>query len=148
MIQHSIIFKFTPNVFSINQWHCLESVQTVGLQFYTSDNDHYIKWLCSTLFVEAEWKIIKASPHFTPSFFNQFWCPCTVHPPGYLVGYISHRKPRVEPGNCDTQLDTENQVNGTPADFAPPPQFQLDWKDITQLLTQKLTSQNFEKTLR
>ncbi|XP_070784193.1 transferrin receptor 1b [Enoplosus armatus] len=67
---------------------------------------------------------------------------------GYLVGFISHRKPRVEPVNCGTELEVENQLGGTPVVVVPAPEVGLDWKDITQLLTQKLTSQAFEKTLR
>ncbi|XP_040921750.1 transferrin receptor 1b [Toxotes jaculatrix] len=62
---------------------------------------------------------------------------------GYLLGYISHRKPRAEP------LNAEMEATGTtPDDFTPAPEFQLNWNDITQLLTQKLTSQAFEKALR
>uniref|UniRef100_A0A3Q1KE49 Uncharacterized protein n=1 Tax=Anabas testudineus TaxID=64144 RepID=A0A3Q1KE49_ANATE len=79
---------------------------------------------------------------------TSFWCLCPVCPPGYLVGYISHRKPWVEPESCDTHLETENALKSTTADVEPPPELQLNWKDITQLLTQKLTSQTFEKTLR
>ncbi|XP_026148445.1 transferrin receptor 1b isoform X2 [Mastacembelus armatus] len=61
---------------------------------------------------------------------------------GYLVGYISYHKPQVEPGSCDTGLKE------TPSDAGPAPEFHLDWTDITKLLTQKLTSEGFDKTLR
>ncbi|XP_029002937.1 transferrin receptor 1b [Betta splendens] len=68
---------------------------------------------------------------------------------GYLVGYVSHRKPWVKPVTCDKETQTgEDELEGTSEDVEPPPEPQLDWKSITQLLTQKLTSQNFEKTLR
>ncbi|XP_041817585.1 transferrin receptor 1b [Chelmon rostratus] len=67
---------------------------------------------------------------------------------GYLIGYVSHRKPQAEQLNCGTELETEGELEGTPAVVAPAPEVQLDWKDITQLLKQKLTSQAFDKTLR
>uniref|UniRef100_A0A8P4G223 Transferrin receptor 1b n=1 Tax=Dicentrarchus labrax TaxID=13489 RepID=A0A8P4G223_DICLA len=71
---------------------------------------------------------------------------------GYLVGYISHRKPRVELVNCSKELDTETATGaatGTAtAVVKPAPAVQLAWKDITNLLTQKLTSQAFDQTLR
>ncbi|XP_018534822.1 transferrin receptor 1b [Lates calcarifer] len=65
---------------------------------------------------------------------------------GYLVGYVSHRKPQVEPVNPVSE--NENRLQATPTDYAPSPEIQLDWKDVTQLLSQKLTSKAFEKTLR
>ncbi|XP_035512992.1 transferrin receptor 1b [Morone saxatilis] len=61
---------------------------------------------------------------------------------GYLVGFISHRKPRVELVNCSTELDTETEKATAVVEV------QLTWKDITNLLMQKLTSQAFDKTLR
>ncbi|XP_045890170.1 transferrin receptor 1b [Micropterus dolomieu] len=64
---------------------------------------------------------------------------------GYLIGYIS--KPGVEQKNCGTELGGENSLIMTPSVVAPNAQVQLDWKDITQLLTQKLTSEAFDKTL-
>ncbi|XP_070842116.1 transferrin receptor 1b [Chaetodon trifascialis] len=66
---------------------------------------------------------------------------------GYMIGYVSHRKPQAERPNCAPELQTENQLESTPA-VAPAAELQLDWKDITQLLKQKLTSQAFDKTLR
>ncbi|XP_071340776.1 transferrin receptor 1b [Trachinotus anak] len=66
---------------------------------------------------------------------------------GYLVGFVSHRKPRVEP-QANPTLEVENELKATPAAVAPAPEMQLDWDDITSLLTKKLTSQAFDKTLR
>ncbi|XP_035474817.2 transferrin receptor 1b [Scophthalmus maximus] len=68
---------------------------------------------------------------------------------GYLVGYVSHRK--AEPVNAS--LETENPPPPPPEatfrPFAPPaPELPLSWMDITQLLTQKLTRQAFDETLR
>ncbi|XP_044194832.1 transferrin receptor 1b [Thunnus albacares] len=71
---------------------------------------------------------------------------------GYFIGYISHRKPRVEPAECRTGLEGEESTpvypEQAPVDAAPAPEAQLDWKDITQLLTQKLTTETFDRTLR
>ncbi|KAM9337153.1 transferrin receptor 1b [Symphorus nematophorus] len=69
---------------------------------------------------------------------------------GYLIGYVSHRKPQTEPVNCDagTEQDTENLPQGNPAVVAPAEEVQMDWKDVAQLLQQKLTTQAFDKTLR
>ncbi|XP_076617818.1 transferrin receptor 1b [Chaetodon auriga] len=66
---------------------------------------------------------------------------------GYLIGYVSHSKPQAEQPSCATELETENQPERTPV-VASAPEVQLDWKDITQLLKQKLSSQAFDKTLR
>ncbi|KAM6900582.1 transferrin receptor 1b [Xenentodon cancila] len=54
---------------------------------------------------------------------------------GYMTGYIIHRKPHVEAASAA-------------AAAAPPPDAQLSWKDLTQLLTEKLTSEAFGQTLR
>ncbi|XP_056220723.1 transferrin receptor 1b [Seriola aureovittata] len=62
---------------------------------------------------------------------------------GYMVGFISHRKPRVEP-----PVNQEPEIETPPPASAPAPDPQLDWQDLTQLLTQKLTSEAFDKTLR
>lgn len=84
--------------------------------------------------------VAKASTRLS---FLKFLGRCTVCAAGFLVGYISHRKPQVEPVNCDETKDTgETEVAGMSDEL------QLNWNSITQLLTQKLTSQNFEKTLR
>ncbi|XP_039982271.1 transferrin receptor 1b [Xiphias gladius] len=93
------------------------------------------------------------SPSYRPALLHQNWrniCYLAlgilmIFVTGYLVGYISHRKPRVEPGNAEPG---NAEPVTPPADFAPAPEFHLDWKDITELLTQKLTSQAFDKTLR
>nr|XP_020513085.1 transferrin receptor protein 1-like [Labrus bergylta] len=91
---------------------------------------------------------------------------------GYLVGFISHRKPHAETASCDTQLATENLTRKTPTGVAPTavaptgvaptavaptavapavvpvaPAAQMDWADVAELLTQKLTSQAFDTTL-
>uniref|UniRef100_UPI0037E89A65 transferrin receptor 1b n=1 Tax=Semicossyphus pulcher TaxID=241346 RepID=UPI0037E89A65 len=73
---------------------------------------------------------------------------------GYLVGFISHRKPQAATGNCETRLATENQTGKTPTIVAPAPAYvpaisdaQMDWAVVTRLLTQKLTGQAFDKTL-
>nr|XP_046227572.1 transferrin receptor 1b [Scatophagus argus] len=69
---------------------------------------------------------------------------------GYLIGYISHNKPQAELVHCEAggEQDTENKLEPTTGAVAEAPQVQLNWKDITQLLKQKLTSQAFDKTLR
>ncbi|XP_023128622.2 transferrin receptor 1b [Amphiprion ocellaris] len=78
---------------------------------------------------------------------------------GFLIGYASHRQSQVEPVNCGTTIAMTTPMKATPSPAPPAPQappappapqaqdVQLDWKDITQLLTKKLTSQAFEKTL-
>lgn len=82
----------------------------------------------------------------------QFCCLCIVSPPGYLIGYVSHRKPQTTTPtlNCDAgvELEAEKQQEGSQAVVAPVSDPQLDWKDITKLLKQKLTSQAFEKVLK
>ncbi|KAM3593197.1 uncharacterized protein V6R79_007719 [Siganus canaliculatus] len=75
---------------------------------------------------------------------------------GYMIGYVSHRQPRPEPVNCSTTSTTGNLPLSSPtaapvppaADPQPEPEPELTWKDITQSLKQKLTSQAMEKTLR
>ncbi|XP_069552525.1 transferrin receptor 1b [Brachyistius frenatus] len=68
---------------------------------------------------------------------------------GYLVGYVSHRKPRVSLVSCGA---TTQGTEGTETPVAPvapvPEEFHMDWKDISQILKQKLTSQAFELALR
>uniref|UniRef100_A0A3Q1F2Y6 Transferrin receptor 1b n=1 Tax=Acanthochromis polyacanthus TaxID=80966 RepID=A0A3Q1F2Y6_9TELE len=73
---------------------------------------------------------------------------------GFLIGFASHRPSQVEPVNCGTTTGMTTPTTGmtTPKKETPPPaapaqKVQLDWNDITQLLTMKLTSQTFEKTL-
>lgn len=81
---------------------------------------------------------------------NQFYCLCIVSSPGYLIGYVSHRKPQTTTLNCDAgvELEAQNQQDATQAVVAPVSDPQLNWKDVTKLLKQKLTSQGFEKILR
>ncbi|XP_074478571.1 transferrin receptor 1b [Sebastes fasciatus] len=68
---------------------------------------------------------------------------------GYVLGYLSHRETQLEQVSCGTEQGVVNtQVVTPPAIVAPAVDVQLDWKDITQLLTQKLTSEAFGKTLR
>ncbi|CAJ1081622.1 transferrin receptor 1b [Xyrichtys novacula] len=66
---------------------------------------------------------------------------------GYLVGFVSHRKPKVNAASCDTQLapSNRNQTAGPP--YVGPVDAQMDWADVAELLTQKLISQAFDKTL-
>ncbi|XP_034998627.1 transferrin receptor 1b [Hippoglossus stenolepis] len=64
---------------------------------------------------------------------------------GYLIGYISHRK--AEPLNTEPET-AGGPVPPTPPPFVPAPDLPLQWTDINRLLTQKLTSQAFDKTLR
>ncbi|KAF7660206.1 hypothetical protein LDENG_00286070 [Lucifuga dentata] len=63
---------------------------------------------------------------------------------GYLAGYMSHHKLQMEPEN-NYPVNSENRM---PTMAPPPPELQLDWKDITQLLAQKLTPEAFDKTLK
>ncbi|CAK6968587.1 transferrin receptor 1b [Scomber scombrus] len=64
---------------------------------------------------------------------------------GYMVGFISHRKPRVEAVSCSKGTEVEEQ---TIVDVPRPAEVQLDWNDVTELLKQKLTAPNFVQTLR
>lgn len=60
--------------------------------------------------------------------------------------------------NGATGQETENRLQTTPAAVVPPaavvtpaapvPEVQMDWKVVTQLLTQELTPEAFDKTLR
>ncbi|XP_041824590.1 transferrin receptor 1b [Melanotaenia boesemani] len=78
---------------------------------------------------------------------------------GYVVGYASHQKPQGEPVDCGVQkgvktdgTTTERTMTTTSsapaAPVAPAPEPQLNWKKLTQLLAEKLTSQAFESSLR
>lgn len=71
-------------------------------------------------------------------------------PPGFLIGFVSRPKPQAElvNGEAGDKPVMKNGMEKTPAAVAPAPEVPLDWKDITQLLKQKLTSQAFEKTLK
>ncbi|MEQ2188339.1 hypothetical protein GOODEAATRI_013922, partial [Goodea atripinnis] len=69
----------------------------------------------------------------------------------YLIGYISHQKPMVE-SDCGQSVTVEtsgtNRGKPSPAQTVPPPDVSLSWKDVTQLLTDKLSSEAFKKTLK
>uniref|UniRef100_A0AAX7TCQ6 Transferrin receptor 1b n=1 Tax=Astatotilapia calliptera TaxID=8154 RepID=A0AAX7TCQ6_ASTCA len=67
---------------------------------------------------------------------NRFWCVLCL--PGYLVGYISHSKPKVELLNCSPV---------TQAPVAQPAEVEMDFKNISQLLARKMTREAFQKTL-
>lgn len=80
--------------------------------------------------------------------------------PGYLVGYISHSKPKVELLNCSPE---KNQTAEKPSVVAPvtqtsvapvtqapvaePAEVEMDFKNISQLLARKMTREAFQKTL-
>lgn len=70
-----------------------------------------------------------------------------VCPPGYLVGYISHRKSHVEAASCSSG---GNQPAPAPVTQAPagPAELEMDFKSIAQLLAKKMTKEAFENTLR
>lgn len=95
------------------------------------------KWLClCTLYVLR---------------FNQFWCVLCL--PGYLVGYVSHSKPKVESVNCSPE---KNQTTGkqsvvasvTQAPVAQPAEVEMDFKSISQLLARRMTREAFQNTLK
>lgn len=76
-----------------------------------------------------------------------------VGPPGYMIAYVSQNKHQGEPVSCEPQAKvvtgSQTQVTSAPVTApAAPEETELQWKDITQLLKQKLTSQSFKKTLR
>lgn len=76
------------------------------------------------------------------------WTAC---PLGYLVGYISHRKPRVE-SSCEQKINKQTDkmivAKASPTTWlALPSDVQLTWQEVTRLLTDKLSSQAFEKAL-
>ncbi|KAG5268513.1 hypothetical protein AALO_G00213400 [Alosa alosa] len=58
---------------------------------------------------------------------------------GYLVGYVSHRKPDVASAACPTVPTEEGQDEGL--EVAPLPR--MNWNDITNLLEQKLSPSAF-----
>lgn len=77
-----------------------------------------------------------------------------IGPPGYMIAYVSQNKHQGEPVGCEPQAKvvtgSQTQVTSAPvtAAAAAPEETELQWKDITQLLKQKLSSQSFTKTLR
>ncbi|KAM9713192.1 transferrin receptor 1b [Menidia menidia] len=73
---------------------------------------------------------------------------------GYMIGYISHRTPRPEPDGCvggatdpKGPVTTTTVTTTTPGPAPPAPELQLDWKDVTRLLSEKLSGEAFEETL-
>nr|XP_040022878.1 transferrin receptor 1b isoform X1 [Gasterosteus aculeatus aculeatus] len=77
---------------------------------------------------------------------------------GYLLGYLIHRKTQVEPLACGNEPKADAHPEATagpahpeataaPAEVAPLPGAQMDWGDVTQLLTEKLTTEALSKTL-
>ncbi|XP_068199728.1 transferrin receptor 1b [Antennarius striatus] len=86
---------------------------------------------------------------------------------GCLIGYVSHRTSDVAPDNCSaaaaaatganavatgaaaasSDVKPTSRLDVVPTFPSAPPEVQLAWKDITQLLKQKLTSEAFDKTL-
>lgn len=64
-----------------------------------------------------------------------------------MAGYLGHKQPQEDPLSCPTQLQSTGQ--DTQAPVAPPAaDLQLTWKDLSQLLKQKLTSEVMDSTLR
>ncbi|XP_023181873.1 transferrin receptor protein 1-like isoform X1 [Xiphophorus maculatus] len=61
---------------------------------------------------------------------------------GYLVGFISHHKPKVE---SDCGPSSTDKIGGMDPGKPSPT---LSWKDVSQLLTSKLSSEAFKKTLK
>ncbi|XP_010769573.1 transferrin receptor protein 1-like [Notothenia coriiceps] len=74
---------------------------------------------------------------------------------GYLLGYLSHRDTQLQQENCATNPEMEIQKAEVEAEAeaeaaaaaAAVPDAQMNWKQVTELLTQKLTSQAFDKSL-
>ncbi|XP_071751525.1 transferrin receptor 1b [Centroberyx gerrardi] len=62
---------------------------------------------------------------------------------GYMLGYVSHRARQQESATCPPEQEEEEEEKMPVA----APDVPLDWAKITSLLTQKLTSQAFNKTL-
>lgn len=76
-----------------------------------------------------------------------------VGPPGCVLGYVSQAKPQAalvscEPGVSPTTGSPTTSPTAIPAADVPAEETELDWKDITQLLKEKLISEAFTKTLR
>ncbi|XP_034070028.1 transferrin receptor 1b [Gymnodraco acuticeps] len=73
---------------------------------------------------------------------------------GYLLGYLSHRDTQLQQENCATNPEMEIQKEAAAEEEAEAesaaaavPDAQMNWKQVTELLTQKLTSQAFDKSL-
>lgn len=73
--------------------------------------------------------------------------------PGYMAGYVVHRKPRVA-SVCELKTEGPPAPPKTstppraPAAAEPAADVQPTWKDLTQLLAQNLKREAFENTLR
>lgn len=76
-----------------------------------------------------------------------------------MIAYVSQNKHQGEPVGCEALAKvvtgSQTQVTSAAVTAAPvtaaaaaPEETELQWKDITQLLKQKLTTQSFKKTLR
>ncbi|XP_029384945.1 transferrin receptor 1b [Echeneis naucrates] len=67
---------------------------------------------------------------------------------GYLLGFVSHHKHQVEPQvDSDSDSDVEDGLKSTSTFIASPPDVQQDWKEVSNLLNERLTAEAFEKTL-
>ncbi|XP_072234835.1 transferrin receptor 1b [Leuresthes tenuis] len=103
------------------------------------------------------------SPSFRPAPLRQSRCTLVytvaglllIFLGGYLVGYFSHRKPQTGQVNCVLGVDNPTMAaqastgapSATVAPVAAAPEVQMDWKKVTQLLAEKLTTEAFEETL-
>ncbi|KAM4718666.1 transferrin receptor 1b [Anableps anableps] len=66
---------------------------------------------------------------------------------GYLVGFISHHKPKVA-SDCGQRNGTDAVKPSSSMPPVPPPEVSMSWKDVSQLLMDKLSSEAFTKTLK
>ncbi|XP_037312516.2 transferrin receptor 1b [Pungitius pungitius] len=68
---------------------------------------------------------------------------------GYMLGYLSHRNTQAEQRACGSEPEADAGLEATaaPAEDEPQPGAQMDWGDVTRLLTEKLTAQALGKTL-
>eukprot|EP00066_Takifugu_rubripes_P004679 XP_003968191.1 PREDICTED: transferrin receptor protein 1-like [Takifugu rubripes] len=108
---------------------------------------------------------VDGSPSFRPAAPRQHWRNLCLYVLGmllifgigYMIAYASQNKHQGEPVRCEPQAKvvtgSQTQVTSAPvtapvtAAAAAPEETELQWKDITQLLKQKLTSQSFKTTL-
>lgn len=81
--------------------------------------------------------------------------PSLVFVSGLLIGYFSHSGPEAAPPSCNMSAEqTSNPPKAAETTTDPPyvvperSDAQMDWADVTNLLTQKLSSQALNKTLR
>ncbi|KAM4544207.1 transferrin receptor 1b [Fundulus diaphanus] len=75
---------------------------------------------------------------------------------GYLVGALVHHKPKQVEPDCGQRMTSEAATAAggataagkpSPGQAVPPPEASLSWKDLTQLLTGKLSSEVLSKAL-